>query len=246
VSEPPLIEATGVSVAYQMAHDRAGTLKEFTFQALRRQVRTEKFWALRDVSFEVRRGEVVSLIGPNGAGKTTMMKVVARVLPPTQGRVVVRGALAPMIALGAGFNPEISGFENIILLGTLLGRSPDQMRDRAEEIAIWAELTEFIDVPVRSYSSGMQARLGFAIASDVNPDVLVVDEVLAVGDEAFQRKSFRRMEEMMHGGTAVVLVSHVLDVVKSISHRVMWLDHGKIRMIGPPQEVVDAYKNSVT
>jgi ABC-type polysaccharide/polyol phosphate transport system ATPase subunit len=229
-----------------MAHDRAGTLKEFTFQVLRRQVRTEKFWALRDVSFEVRRGEVVSLIGPNGAGKTTMMKVVARVLPPTQGRVVVRGALAPMIALGAGFNPEISGFENIILLGTLLGRSPDEMRDRAGEIATWAELTDFIDVPVRSYSSGMLARLGFAIASDVNPDVLVVDEVLAVGDEAFQRKSFRRMEEMMQGGTAVVLVSHVLDVVKSISHRVMWLDHGKVKMIGPPQEVVDAYKNSVT
>jgi ABC-type polysaccharide/polyol phosphate transport system ATPase subunit len=240
-----MIAASGVSVAYQMTHDRAGTLKEFTFQVLRRQTRTEKFWALRDVSFEVRRGEVFSLIGPNGAGKTTMMKVVARVLPPSEGRVVVRGALAPMIALGAGFNPEISGLENIVLFGTLLGRSPDEMRDRAGEIAEWAELTSFLDVPVRSYSSGMLARLGFAIASDVDPDVLVVDEVLAVGDEAFQRKSYQRMEKMMGGGTAVLVVSHDLDMVTKLSHVVLWLDHGMVKMIGPPREVVDAYKNSV-
>jgi ABC-type polysaccharide/polyol phosphate transport system ATPase subunit len=246
VNEPPLIEASGVSVAYLMSHDRAGTVKEFAFQLLRRQVSTEQFWALNDVSFEVRRGEVVSLIGPNGAGKTTMMKVIARVLPPSKGRVVVRGVLAPMIALGAGFNAEVSGYENIVLFGTLLGRPPEEMRERAAEIAQWAELTDFIDVPVRAYSSGMLARLGFAIASDVDPDVLVVDEVLAVGDEAFQRKSYQRMEKLMGGGTAVLLVSHDLDVVRSISHRVLWLDHGRTKLMGEPAEVVDAYRASVS
>jgi ABC-type polysaccharide/polyol phosphate transport system ATPase subunit len=243
--EAPLIEVQGVSLAYQMARDRAGTIKEYTFQLLRRQVRHEQFWALRDVSFEVRRGEVLALVGPNGAGKTTMMKIVARVLPPTEGRVVVRGNLAPMIALGAGFNPELNAYENVVLFGTLLGRDPAEMRRRVEAIAEWSGLTEFLDVPLRSYSSGMLARLGFAVAADVDPDVLVVDEVLAVGDEAFQRKSNRRMRELMAGGTAVLLVSHQLETVKELAHRVLWLDHGRIRMLGEPGAVIDAYRASV-
>jgi ABC-2 type transport system ATP-binding protein len=241
----PLIDVREVSLSYQMAHDRAGTIKEFTMQFLRRQLRTEQFLALSGVSFEVRRGEVFSLIGPNGAGKTTLMKIVARVLPPSQGRVIVRGVVAPMIALGAGFNPELAGFENIVLFGTLLGRDPEEMQDRAKSIADWAELTEFLDVPIRSYSSGMLARLGFAVAADVNPDVLVVDEVLAVGDESFQRKSAARMQELMTKGTAVLLVSHDLAVVERLSHRVLWLDHGRIRMVGDPEVVVSAYRASV-
>ncbi len=241
----PLIEVQSVSLSYQMAHDRAGTLKEFTMQFLRRQTRTEQFFALNDVSFQVERGEVFSLIGANGAGKTTLMKIVARVLPPTGGRVVVRGVVAPMIALGAGFNPEMAGFENIVLFGTLLGRDPDEMRDRAPAIAEWAELTDFLDVPIRSYSSGMLARLGFAVAADVDPDVLVVDEVLAVGDESFQRKSTLRMQTLMNGGTAVLLVSHDLPTVETLSHRVLWLDHGQVRMLGDPKKVVAAYRASV-
>ena len=241
----PLIDVRDVGVSYRMAHDRAGTIKEFTFQFLRRQLVTEEFEAVRGVSFEVRRGEVFSLIGPNGAGKTTLMKVVARVLPPSSGRVVVRGVVAPMIALGAGFNPELAGFENIVLFGTLLGRSPDEMRERANAIAAWAELSDFLDVPIRSYSSGMLARLGFAVAADVEPDVLVVDEVLAVGDEAFQRKSAARMRQMMEGGTAVLLVSHDLRIVETLSHRVLWMDHGRVRMLGTPQDVVGAYRESV-
>jgi ABC-2 type transport system ATP-binding protein len=241
----PLIEVQSVSLSYQMAHDRAGTLKEFTMQFLRRQTRTEQFFALNDVSFQVERGEVFSLIGANGAGKTTLMKIVARVLPPTGGRVVVRGVVAPMIALGAGFNPEMAGFENIVLFGTLLGRDPDEMRDRAPAIAEWAELTDFLDVPIRSYSSGMLARLGFAVAADVDPDVLVVDEVLAVGDESFQRKSTLRMQSLMNGGTAVLLVSHDLPTVETLSHRVLWLDHGEVRMLGDPKKVVAAYRASV-
>jgi ABC-type polysaccharide/polyol phosphate transport system ATPase subunit len=240
-----LIEVREVGVSYKMSHDRAGTIKEFTFQFLRRQLVTEEFVAVDDVSFEVRRGEVFSLIGPNGAGKTTLMKVVARVLPPSKGRVIVRGVVAPMIALGAGFNPELAGFENIVLFGTLLGRDPEEMRERAADIAAWAQLSEFLDVPIRSYSSGMLARLGFAVAADVDPDVLVVDEVLSVGDEAFQRKSAARMQQLMEGGTAVLLVSHDLKIVETLSDRVLWIDHGRTRMLGPAEEVVSAYRNSV-
>ena len=242
MNELPPVQVENVSLAYRLTRNRAGTLKEFAFQMLKRQVSYEKLWAVNGVSFEVNRGEVFALIGANGAGKTTLMKVVARVLPPTDGRVIVRGAVAPMISLGAGFNPELTGLENIVLYGTLLGREPEHMRGRAGEIAQWAGLTDFLDVPVRSYSSGMLARLGFAIASDIDPDVLVVDEVLAVGDQEFQRKSYDRMQQLMSGGTAVLLVSHMLDKVLELADRVMWLDKGAVRMLGDPQEVVASYK----
>jgi ABC-2 type transport system ATP-binding protein len=244
VNEVP-VQVADVSLAYRLARNRAGTFKEFAIQMLRRQVTIEKLWAVQHASFEVKRGEVFALIGPNGAGKTTLMKVVARVLPPTDGRVIVRGSLAPMISLGAGFNPELTGYENIVLYGTLLGRDPRDMRESAARIADWAGLTDFMDVPVRSYSSGMLARLGFSIASDIDPDVLVVDEVLAVGDEAFQHKSFDRMMAMMNSGTAVLLVTHQLDKVLEMADRVLWLDKGRVRMIGEPEEVVGLYRESV-
>ena len=239
-----LITVDDVSLAYTLSRDRAGTVKEFAFQLLKRQVTSERFLAVKGVSFEVQRGETVALIGRNGAGKTTLMKVVARVLPPTEGRVVVKGRVAPMIALGAGFNNELNAIENIVLFGTLLGRDPDEMRGRAEAIGEWAELTEFMDVPIRSYSSGMMARLGFAVAADVDPDVMVVDEVLSVGDESFQRKSFERMQSLMAGGTAVLLVSHVLDKVLEVADRVIWLEKGTIRMEGDPEDVVARYRES--
>ena len=239
-----LIEVDDVSLAYALNRDRAGTVKEFAFQMLRRQVTTERFLAVDGVSFRVDRGETLAMIGRNGAGKTTLMKVVARVLPPTSGRVVVRGRVAPMIALGAGFNNELNAIENIVLFGTLLGRDPDEMRERADAIGEWAELTDFMDVPIRSYSSGMMARLGFAVAADVDPDVMVVDEVLSVGDESFQRKSFERMQTLMAGGTAVLLVSHVLDKVLEVADRVIWLEKGRIRMEGEPEEVVAKYRDS--
>lgn len=242
MNDLPPVHVDSVSLAYRLARNRAGTFKEFAFQMLKRQVSFEKLWAVNGVSFEVRRGEVFALIGANGAGKTTLMKLVARVLPPTAGRVIVRGTVAPMISLGAGFNPELTGQENIVLYGTLLGREPEHMRGRAGTIAEWAGLTDFLDVPVRSYSSGMLARLGFAIASDIDPDVLVVDEVLAVGDQEFQGKSFERMQRLMSGGTAVLLVSHALEKVLELADRVMWLDKGTVKMIGDPGEVVAAYK----
>jgi ABC-type polysaccharide/polyol phosphate transport system ATPase subunit len=245
VTDPqPLIEVDHVSLAYTLNRDRAGTVKEFAFQLLKRQVTAERFLAVDDVSFQVNRGETVAMIGRNGAGKTTIMKVVARVLPPTDGRVIVRGVVAPMIALGAGFNHELNAIENIVLFGTLLGRDPDDMRERAKSIGEWAELTDFLDVPIRSYSSGMMARLGFAVAADVEPDVMVVDEVLSVGDESFQRKSFEKMQALMKGGTAVLLVSHVLDKVLEVADRVIWLQKGRIQMAGDPEEVVEAYRES--
>jgi ABC-type polysaccharide/polyol phosphate transport system ATPase subunit len=237
-----VIEVEHAGLAYRLSRNRVGTLKEFAIQSMKRQVRYEQFWALKDVSFSVEAGEIFAVIGPNGAGKSTLMKMIARVLPPTSGRVVVRGSVAPMIELGAGFNHELTAFENIVLYGSLLGRRPEVMRQRAPAIAEWAGLTEFVDVPIRSFSSGMLARLGFSVATDIQPDIVVVDEVLAVGDEAFQTKSTARFQSLIDSGTSVVLVSHDLDAVLELASRVMWLDRGTVRAIGPPNQTVAAYK----
>lgn len=237
------VEATDVSLAYRLTRDQAGTLKEFAINLMKKRVKREEFWAVRAVTLTLDPGQVLGVIGPNGAGKSTLMKMVARVLPPTEGRMVVRGLVAPMIELGAGFNPEMSAYENIVLYGTLLGRTPTQMRDRAYPIAEWAELTDFIDVPIRSFSSGMLARLGFAVATDIAPDVLVVDEVLSVGDTSFQEKSKTRIQSLIDSGAAVLFVSHQLETVKTMSDKVLWMDHGRTQMLGDPDEVVEAYAN---
>lgn len=244
MSEPP-IEVQNASLAFRLARSRAGTIKELSIQVLKRQVKYEKLWAIDGVSLTVSDGEVLAIVGPNGAGKSTLMKLLARVLPPTGGRVVVRGNVAPMIELGAGFNLELTGRENIVMYGSLLGRSPQQMRDKADEIAHWADLDGFIDVPLRSYSSGMLARLGFSVATDTEPQVLLVDEVLSVGDAAFQQKSSERMRQMIDDGASVVLVTHNLESVKAIADRAIWLDHGRIVLEGDPEEIVSAYEASV-
>lgn len=238
----PVIEVHDLGIAYRLARSQASTLKEFAIRAMKRQVSFEQLWAVRDLSFKVEPGEVLGVIGPNGAGKSSLMKAVARVLPPSEGRVIVRGVVAPMIELGAGFNTELTAWENIVLFGTLLGRSPGVMRERAPAILEWAELVEFADVPLRSFSSGMLARLGFAVATDVDPDVLVVDEVLSVGDEAFQRRSKDRISSLMEGGTSIVLVSHGLEMVKAVADSVMWMDHGREKMAGSAEDVVEAYR----
>jgi len=242
----PAIQVEHASLAYRLARSSSGTAKEYVIQLMKRQVSYEQLWALSDVSFMVHDGEVLGIVGPNGAGKSTLMKMLARVLPPTDGRVVVRGSVAPMIELGAGFNTELTGFENIVMYGTLLGRTPQLMRDRAEEIAAWADLSDYLDVPIRSYSSGMLARLGFSVATDTEPDVLIVDEVLSVGDAAFQQKSSERMRKMIANGASVVLVSHNLDTVRAIANRAIWLDRGKIVSEGDPEEVVGEYERSVS
>ncbi|MEX0865171.1 MAG: ABC transporter ATP-binding protein [Acidimicrobiia bacterium] len=228
-----------------MARDRAGTVKEFAINLLKRQVVYETVWALDGVSFEIAPGEVLGVIGPNGAGKSTLLKVLAGVLAPTSGRVIVRGLVSPLIELTGGMNPEMTGRENIVLFGTLLGREPSFMRERVGPIAEWAELVDYLDVPLRNYSTGMNSRLAFAIATDVIPDILLVDEVLSVGDERFRRKSTARMEELMGLGVTVVLVSHSLSTMRAMADRVLWLDHGRLKMLGPCHEVVAAYEDSI-
>jgi ABC-2 type transport system ATP-binding protein len=238
----PPVQVMDVSLAYRLVRNKASTLKEYAIQAFKRRITHEELWAVQGVSVDVAEGEVLAVIGPNGGGKSTLMKMIARVLPPTEGRIVVRGLVAPMIELGAGFNPDLTGYENIVLYGTLLGRNPRLMEERAVEIADWAGVSDFLDVPIRSYSSGMLARLGFSVATDTHPDVLVVDEVLSVGDQAFQKKSMDRMAEMIDEGAAVVFVSHDLDAVERLASRVLWLDSGRVRALGPPDEIVSRYK----
>ena len=230
-----------VRLGYRLSRNSSTSLKEFAISLFKRQVAYETLWALDGVSLRVDPGEVLAVIGRNGAGKSTLMKLMARVLPPTEGRVRVRGHIAPMIELGAGFNPDLTGFENAVLYGTLLGRDPALMRRRAPAIADWASLQEYLDVPVRAYSSGMLARLAFSVAIDTEPDVLIVDEVLSVGDEEFQRRSLERIEQMIHGGTAVVLVTHGMEQVRTRATRAIWLDKGRIVGSGAPSDVVDAY-----
>jgi ABC-2 type transport system ATP-binding protein len=238
----PAVEVEGLSVRYRLAHERAVTLREYAIGATRGSVRAETFWALRGVSFAVEPGEILGVVGSNGAGKSTLMKALARVVIPAEGHVVVRGQVAPLIELGAGFNPELTGIENILLYGSMLGRDRRELRRRVDAITEWAELESFIDVPVRTYSSGMLARLGFAVATDAAPDVLIVDEALAVGDGAFRQRSTERLQSMINRGTAVLLVSHDLEVIGSRSDRVLWLDHGCARRLGAVGPVLGAYR----
>ena len=245
MNQEKIVEVTDISLAYRRTRHRVSSLKQTAIDTIKRRMAYEEFFALKDVSFDIARGETVSVIGRNGAGKSTLLKVIARVLPPHTGRVIVRGQVAPMIELGAGFNPELTGAENIVLYGTLLGRTPKEMRGRIEEIADWAGLTDHLDIPIRGYSSGMTARLAFATATDVTPDLLLIDEILSVGDQDFREKSAARTTEMMNSGCAVLLVSHDLEAVKNMSTRAIYLEQGFQKVSGNPQEVIEAYLSDV-
>lgn len=233
-----------MSLRYRLDRANVGTIKEAVVRTIRRQRNIETIDALDSVSFTVDRGEIFGVIGPNGAGKSTLMKIIARVLPPTTGRVIVRGQVAPMIELGSGMNPELTARENIIIYGALLGRDPAVMRDRVSAIVEWAGVEEFVDVPTRSFSSGMMARLAFGVATDIQPEVLVVDEVLSVGDQAFRARSEARMFELINAGSAVVVVSHSLPLLKAVATRAMWLDRGRVKMLGAAADVMDGYEAS--
>ena len=245
MSQDKIVEVSDISLVYRRTRHRVSSLKQTAIDTIKRRMAYEEFLALNGVSFDIAKGETVSVIGRNGAGKSTLLKVIARVLPPTQGRVIVRGLVAPMIELGAGFNPELTGAENIVLYGTLLGRSPKEMRSRIEAIADWAGLSEHLDIPIRAYSSGMTARLAFATATDTTPDLLLIDEILSVGDEDFREKSAARTVEMMNSGCAVLLVSHDLDAVKRMSTRSIYLENGIQKESGNPVEVIEAYLSDV-
>jgi ABC-2 type transport system ATP-binding protein len=241
----PAIQLQDIGVRYRLPQEPLTSIKEYAIRRLQRQILMRDFWALRSISLEVRRGEMFGIIGPNGAGKTTLLKVIARVLHPTNGRVVTRGVVAPLLELGAGFHPELTGRENLFLNGALLGFSRGQMADKFESIVDFAELWDFIDAPLRTYSSGMIARLGFSIATDVAPDILLVDEVLSVGDESFRRKSEDRMLRFKERGTTIVLVSHSPGVVAHLCQRVLWLDRGSQVSVGEASAVIRDYEANI-
>ena len=236
-----MIRLENVSVRYRLPRERIASIKDYAIRKVKGQIVYDEFWALRNVSLEVRKGETLGLIGHNGAGKSTLLKLVARVLRPTEGRVWVRGRVAPLLELGAGFDTELTGRENVMLNGTLLGFTAADIERRLDRIVDFAGVRDFIDLPLRTYSTGMVARLGFAIATDVQPDVLIVDEVLSVGDADFQRKSAARLEQLRRHGDAILMVSHGMDAVKTFCHRVAWLHHGHLEAVGPPKEVIEQY-----
>lgn len=241
-SEKIMIDVQDVSMRFMMSNDKIGSLKEMVTQLIRGKIQFKEFWALRDVSFHVEKGEVMGIIGRNGAGKSTMLKIISGIMRPTKGSVVRNGNIVPMLELGSGFDFDLSGRENIFLNGAILGYSKEFLMEKFDEILAFSELGEFIEMPIRNYSSGMLMRLAFSIATVVEPEILIVDEILAVGDENFQRKSRQRMMELMSGGTTVLFVSHNLDQIREMCNRVVWLDGGTVRMVGETQEVCDAYK----
>ena len=245
LAQSPVIELTNVSVRYRVPRERIFSFKEYAIRWLRRQVAYNEFWALKDVCLAVNPGEVFGIIGPNGAGKSTLLKVVARVLRPAAGRVRVRGRIAPLLELGAGFDSELTGRENIFLNGAILGHSRQDIARRLDRIVDFAGVREFINAPLRTYSSGMIVRLGFSVATDVQPEVLIVDEVLAVGDADFQRKSAERIAQFRRSGTTILMVSHSMAAVEAMCDRAAWIDHGVIRATGPARDVVAAYQQQV-
>ena len=236
-----MIEVEDVTMRFRMNSDRILSLKEFVTTAMRGKLQYQEFTALDHVSFKVKRGETLGLIGRNGAGKSTMLKVISGILKPTEGNVVCRGNVVPMLELGSGFDLDLTGRENIFLNGAILGYSEEFLNRKYDEIVRFSELGTFIESPIRNYSSGMLARLAFSVAAVVQPEILIVDEILSVGDAAFQEKSKKRMLELMGGGTTVLFVSHSLEQIREMCSRVIWLENGRVKMQGKTKDVCDEY-----
>ena len=237
-----VIEITNVNLTYRVLMNRTGSLKELFRDATKGRNRVIDYIALKDVSFTVEKGEVVAILGRNGAGKSTLLKILAGVLPPTKGSRKVDGFIAPMIELGAGFHPEMTGAENVLFYSALMGRNLKTVKERTNAIGEWAGVSDHMGFPLRTFSSGMVARLAFSTATDEQADVLLVDEVLSVGDAEFQDKSKARMEQLIKSGAAVVLVSHDMVAVRTLADRAIWLENGHVKMIGKASDVVDAYE----
>jgi ABC-type polysaccharide/polyol phosphate transport system ATPase subunit len=237
-----IIEVKNLNVTYRVLMNQTGSLKELFRDAIKGKARVVNYVALQDISFNVEKGEVLAILGRNGAGKSTLLKVLAGVLPPTRGSSKVNGMIAPMIELGAGFHPEMTGAENVLFYSALMGREIKAVKQRIQPIGEWAGVSDHMNFPLRTFSSGMVARLAFATATDDMAEVLLVDEVLSVGDSDFQEKSKDRMREAIQGGTAVVLVSHDRRAVLELATKAIWLEDGRIKMSGNPQEVLTAYE----
>lgn len=236
------IEVNDVSMHFNLMVERVDSIKEYVIKLIKGKLLYNDFVALSHVSFDVKKGEVVGLVGLNGAGKSTLLKIIAGVLKPTEGKVITRGTIAPLIEVGAGFDPELTARENVYLNGAILGHDRNFMDSKFDEIIDFAELRNFVDVPVKNFSSGMYARLGFAIATMVQPDILIVDEVLSVGDYKFQKKCEDRIQAMLDKGVTVVLVSHDINMIKKLCTKVVWLEHGHLRDIGPTAKVCKEYE----
>ena len=239
-----MIEVNDVSVHFHMNNDKILSLKEFVTRKLTRKLEYTDFTALDHVSFTVERGETLGLIGRNGAGKSTLLKVISGILRPKEGSVITRGNVVPMLELGSGFDMDLTGRENIFLNGAILGYSEAFLKAKYDEIVAFSELGDFIESPIRNYSSGMLARLAFSVASVVEPEILIVDEILSVGDAAFQEKSRAKMMELMGGGTTVLFVSHTMSQIREMCGRAVWLEGGKIKQIGGAEQVCDVYQNA--
>lgn len=239
-----MIIVDNVSMKFNLASEKLDSFKEFVIKTIKHQVTYDEFWALSDVSFTVEKGDALGLIGLNGSGKSTMLKVIAGVLKPTKGIVQVRGTVAPLIELGAGFDMDLTARENVYLNGAILGYPRKEMEKHYKEIVEFSELEEFMNVPVKNFSSGMVSRLAFAIATIGTPDILIVDEVLSVGDFRFQEKCERRIQNMIDQGTTILFVSHSIAQVRKLCNKIVWLDGGRIKQLGNVKEVCDEYENS--
>lgn len=239
-----LIEANDLSFSYRVLNNNHGSMKELFRDFLRGKLSIENYLAISDLSFTIKKGKVTAIIGNNGAGKSTLLKIMARVMQPTSGSISINGSIAPMIELGAGFNLELTGRENILFYSSLIGRDINEVKPRILEIAKWAGVTDHLDYQLRTYSTGMIARLAFSVATDQISDLLIVDEILSVGDGEFAIKSKNRMKQIRESGCSLVLVSHDLVSISEMADEVIWLDKGRIKMIGNPGEVVTAYQSS--
>ncbi len=240
----PAVAFDGVSIRYEVPREEISGIKEFAIRRLKRKLEYIDVWALKDITVDVAPGEMLGILGPNGAGKSTFLKTVARVLHPTEGRVLVHGSVAPMLELGAGFHPELTGRENVFLYGALLGHARREIQESFEAIVEFAELADFIDAPLRVYSTGMITRLGFSVATRFHADILLIDEALAVGDNRFQAKCIRRLNDFRELGVTVLFVSHDLPLIQELCDKAIWLAEGQVRMFGGSQEVVERYSRT--
>ena len=238
-----MVEVRNVTMNFNLASEKVDNIKEYFIRKIKGQLQIQKFVALDHISLDIYKGDVFGIVGLNGAGKSTLLKVVSGILTPSEGSVTIHGSIAPLIELGAGFDMDLTARENVFLNGTVLGHSPDFLRSKYDEIIDFAELQNFQDVPIKNFSSGMLARLAFSIATMVTPDILIVDEILSVGDFLFQAKCEKRINHMLSSGTTVIMVSHSIDQIQRMCNRVVWLDHGHMKMIGEMKEVCEAYKH---
>lgn len=240
-NKPVVIDVNHVTIRFNLSNEKIDNLKEYFIKLVKKELMFQEFFAVKDVSFQVRKGEAWGIIGTNGSGKSTLLKAISGILQPYQGYITVNGEVAPLIELGAGFDGNMTARENIFLNGCVLGHTEKYMKEHFDEIVDFAELWDFLDSPIKNYSSGMRARLGFAVATMVKPDILIVDEILSVGDYKFRKKCEARMSEMLEGGTTLLYVSHSIDEVQRLCDHVIWLDKGVAKMIGDTGTVCDAY-----